>query len=602
MDPGPARRRLQLLGALVAASTAAAFLPALRGEFLYWDDDQNFLANPSYRGLSLASLKWMATTFLLGHWHPLTWLTLALDYGVWGMNPAGYHLTSILFHAANAVLVFFVLRSLLRLSGRGDVDWPAALGALLFGLHPQRVESVAWITERRDVVCGLFALLTVLFYLKRVEAERKALPSGRWLALSVAAFAASLMSKALSITLPALLLLLDLFPLGRAGPGSRRRILVEKIPYLALSVADAAVMIFAMRSIDAVHGVTHYAFLDRAAQAAYGLCFYPLKLLWPHPLLPIYPLEAPLRPTEPRYLLAMTAVIAVSAALIFHRRRCPAALTAWAAYVVLLLPVLGIGVTGMQIAADRYTYLALIPAAALAAAGSVRLPTRALFAGAGAWLLALGAVTWIQCGVWRNSLALWSQEIRHEPHLYFPLYSRAHVRGEQGEFDGALADINASLALNPNWETSWMERGTLLALQGDHRRAIADFDRSLELNPASVNALSRRALSRSKLGDVAGALSDCDLAIHQRPASPIPYSVRGNVLLDRGDARGAVAEYTRSLDRDPQAPEVYRNRARAETKLGMFPEALADHTRSLEIRPQHAETLVDRATLRGIQG
>jgi hypothetical protein len=179
-----------------------------------------------------------------------------------------------------------------------------------------RVESVAWVTERRDVLCGFFALICVLAYLKHVEggsAER------RWLALSILAFAASLLSKALSIALPAILLILDVYPLGRFRAGERRRILLEKLPFVLLSCADAGVMLMAMRDISAVHSVVHYDVFQRAAQAAYGLCFYPLKTLWPVNLAPLYKIEANLRPWNAVYLASMAAGLAVTALLLIRR-------------------------------------------------------------------------------------------------------------------------------------------------------------------------------------------------------------------------------------------------------------------------------------------
>src|SRR5204862_1309931 len=214
--PTPSASRVGVVVALLlAAATFVTFLPSLRGEFLNWDDDANFLNNLKYRGLSPRHLSWMATAHVGGHYHPLTWLTLGVDYVIWGMNPFGYRLTNLLFHVANAILLFCVLRTLLRMSGRAESPWPALIGAAFYAVHPLRVESVAWITERRDVLCGFFSLLCVLAYLKYVEEERRDRSGSRWLVMSLLAFAASLLSKSLSVTVPAALLLLDFYPLKR---------------------------------------------------------------------------------------------------------------------------------------------------------------------------------------------------------------------------------------------------------------------------------------------------------------------------------------------------------------------------------------------------
>src|SRR5262245_35809195 len=210
--------------------TLLAFVPALSGQFLNWDDDRNFVDNPSFRGLGWTQLKWMWTTTLMGHYIPLTWMTLGLNYVLGGMNPWGYHLGSMLIHSVNAVLFYFVARRLLAAAGGaagGSLRWGAAFAALLFGIHPLRFESVAWITERRDVLCGFFFLLAVLSYLRSVEADGAPRP---WRALSLAAFTGALLSKAQALPLPLALLILDVYPLRRVQGIGWRRVLVEKLP------------------------------------------------------------------------------------------------------------------------------------------------------------------------------------------------------------------------------------------------------------------------------------------------------------------------------------------------------------------------------------
>jgi len=427
----PAPRVRRWIPWLLFAATALTFLPSLRGEFLNWDDDFNFTNNPDYRGLSPIHLKWMATAFVTGHWHPLTWLTLGLDYTLWGMNPLGYHLTSVLIHGANAVLLWLSLEALLRLIGRSGAPWPALIGAAFYALHPLRVESVAWITERRDVLCGFFTLLCVLAYLRRVEEERAGRPGTRWLAISIAAFGASLMSKALSITLPGALLVLDVYPLGRFQPGMRRRILLEKLPFLALSCADAAIMQASARATHGLQSLAGYDVLQRVAQASYGLCFYIVKTLWPSSLYPLYRLDPKLDPKDAVYLASMAAVAVVTTLLFVRRRRLPAPLVTWLCYAGLLFPVLGLTVTGMQIAADRYTYLAAIPGSMLLAAGLAGVPAVAqtrVAAVSAALLLGLAGLTARQCGFWKDSITLWTRQIEFDPGSSVAWSNRAIAR------------------------------------------------------------------------------------------------------------------------------------------------------------------------------
>src|SRR5256886_11921328 len=240
---------LWLVPVLIALVTVAAFLPALQNQFVSWDDAENFLDNPHYRGLGWTHLRWMWTTHL-GHYIPLTWMTLGLDYLLWGMNPVGYHLTSLLLHAANAVVFFFVVRRILKRalpspSERGHaLAVSAGFAALVFAIHPLRVESVAWVTERRDVLSGLFYLSAILIYLW--ACERGARGRG-WYWLSVAVFGCALLSKSMVVNLPVVLVILDVYPLRRLGGAvgwlseSARRVYVEKIPFLLPAGTTSAI-------------------------------------------------------------------------------------------------------------------------------------------------------------------------------------------------------------------------------------------------------------------------------------------------------------------------------------------------------------------------
>ncbi|HWN55665.1 MAG TPA: glycosyltransferase family 39 protein, partial [Methylomirabilota bacterium] len=236
----PAWAAWAALLAIVAVSVLA-FAPSLSGEFLNWDDERNFVKNEDYRGLGWPQIRWMFRTTLMGHYIPVTWLTLGLNYVLGGMNPWGYHLVSILIHAVNAVLFFYLARRLLAAAAGDELPawahlWSATFASLVFAVHPLRVESVAWITERRDVVSGMFFLLSVLLYLRAVGPDPA---RGRWwYGGSVIACALAMLSKASTMPLPAVLLLLDVYPLRRLGLGWRR-ILVEKLPYAALAGATA---------------------------------------------------------------------------------------------------------------------------------------------------------------------------------------------------------------------------------------------------------------------------------------------------------------------------------------------------------------------------
>src|SRR5215470_12655585 len=287
-------RLVVVLALLVGVVTVLSFWPALDGQFLNWDDDENFVHNEGYRGLGPAQLRWMFTTSLMGHYIPLTWVSLGLNYALSGLRPRGYLAGNLLLHALTAVLFFMVARRLLAAASRGRapegaVELGAAFAALVFAVHPLRVESVAWITERRDPLSGAFYLLSAWAWL-RVVSDEDRMHRG-FQALSLGAFAAGLLSKASGVMLPVAFLLLDAYPLRRLGLGLRR-LIGEKLPHLFLAAAGSGLALWAVRQSTAVTSYEAYGPVARLAMTAYSLAFYPLKFLWPVGLSPMYELPA----------------------------------------------------------------------------------------------------------------------------------------------------------------------------------------------------------------------------------------------------------------------------------------------------------------------
>src|SRR2546430_8150052 len=350
--PPPPQRSVRWLAALlVAVFTLAAFLPTLHNQFVNWDDDVNFLDNPHYRGLGWSQLRWMWTTFHMAHYIPLTWMTLGMDYLLWGMNPVGYHLTSLLLHVTSAVVFFFLARRFLtlalpRASGRGHaLTVSAGFAALVFAIHPLRVESVAWATERRDVLSGLFYLVAILLYLRACEGGAR----GRgWYWLSVAAFVGALLSKSMVVNLPVVLLILDGYPLRRLGGDigwssePARRVYVEKIPFVLLAAAASAMAVIAQLSARAAVPLAHLSVPGRLAVSAYGLSFYLWKMAVPVNLSPLYEAPRTLNFGATPFLLSYGLVLTITAFVLALRRRVPGLPARWLPYIRIPLPVLRI--------------------------------------------------------------------------------------------------------------------------------------------------------------------------------------------------------------------------------------------------------------------
>ena len=520
---------LRLLPVLIFCVTAAVFLPALRGQFLDWDDSVNFVDNPHYRGLGWAQIRWMFTTTLMGHYIPLTWLSFGLNYALGGMNPWGYHLGNLLLHATNATLVYLIARRLMAARPDGGapdrwrasgVAWASALGAVLFGIHPLRVESVAWITERRDVLCGLFFLLAAFAYLKGVEGGAGLRSTGRW--LSLGAFAAALLSKAAAMPLPAILLLLDVYPLRRL-PLGWKRLLVEKIPFVALAGAAAVTALIALRRGVAVTSYEQYGVVARVAMVAYSLIFYPIAFLWPMHLSPMYELPARVSLGGWPFLPAVLVLVATTGVLVLLRRRWPAGLAAWTYSALMVLPVSGVVHSGSQLVNDRYSYLsglgfALLGGAALGTGLALqerRLVSahiaRTLVGAASLIVVMLGLTTWIQAHAWRDPETLWRWAVDSDPtcalchgNLGAAIYSSptGSVRLEEAE-----AHLRRAVALRPDSPIPHFNLGHLLLVRRQYAEAEAAFRRYGELYPASTRGLARLGLLAILRGQYAEAIS-----------------------------------------------------------------------------------------------
>src|SRR6266581_2130931 len=516
----PQRRGFWLVPALIALVTFAAFLPVLQNQFVDWDDQRNFLDNHHYRGLGWTHIRWMWTTHL-GHYIPLTWMTLGLDYLLWGMNPFGYHLTSLLLHAANAVVFFFVVHRILTLalpspSERGHALAVAAgFAALVFAIHPLRVESVAWVTERRDVLSGLFYLSAILIYLWACEGGAR----GRgWYWLSVAAFVFALLSKSMVVNLPVVLLILDAYPLQRLGgfvgwwSEPARRIYIEKIPFVLLAAAASAIAVMAQSSVHAAASLAQLSVPGRLAVAAYGLGFYPRKMVVPVNLSPLYELPRTVDPMAPPFILSYALVLAIMAIVLALRRRVPGLPAAWVAYVVVLLPVLGFFQSGPQIAADRYTYLAGLGGAILAGAGLLSCwrtsrtsktgtPTTLPIAGvATCVVVGLGVLTWNQAQVWHDSEKLWTHALARNPQSSIAENNLGVVRADQSKLAEAIEHYQRALQMRPDYADAYFNLGNALFQQGKLAEASDHFRQALRLKPDHAAARSGLVQAQRGLG------------------------------------------------------------------------------------------------------
>ena len=561
-------------GTLVVLAAVAAFLPGIFGGFLGWDDDQNFLENPGYRGLGGSQLAWMLTTFHMGHWKPLTWLTHGVDFTLWGMHPLGYKAGSLGLHVAAALVFLALARRLLSLA-RPEYPFDAvragALGAaLLFAVHPLRVEPVAWLSARGDLVAGLAAFLSVVAYLRGTRA-------GYW--MSVILFGVALMGKSMAVTLPLVLLVLDVYPLRRLGATvggwwgpAPRRVYFEKVPFLALSAAASGLAVLARIEFGSIAEVAEVGWGARLAVSLYALAFPLWKQVVPMNLSPLYDLRGALGRGPWLFVIAGTVVAGITAVAVARYRRWPALVAVWASYVIVLFPVSGLFQNGPQISADRYTYLAGGGWALLAGGGlawcatqaMARAPRAALARGVlgltvAATLVLVSASAW-QSLIWHNSITLWSRAVELEP-------------------DSAIARTGMGTAL--------LADARPLEAAGHYRRALEIFPRLPEANLGLALILAGQ-------GQHAEALRHGQQAVARQP--------------ERAGFRMVLAEILWAADQREESLAALRDGARLAPATPLFPYLLAVKLARMGRGPQAIVALeegrrLERAAhLSGVEG
>ncbi len=589
-----AGRRARAASALgVALVTAVVFLPVLRNDFVNWDDDLLLVNNRHFRGFGWANIRWMFTTFHSGPYQPLSWLTYALDYKVWGLNPLGYHLTNLLLHAASAAACFLVARRLLHRevpdARAGLPSTAAAAAALFFALHPLRVESVAWATERRDVLSGLLLLLAVLAYLRYADAAAVVERRRRYVA-ALALFSLSLLAKASGMMLPVALLILDWYPLRRfaAGPAAVPRLLLEKVPFAAASAAFAVLALAGQSRGAALTTLTDLSLLDRLMLAGHAAMFYVWKTLLPLGLGPRYEGVFPFNPWQPRFVVGSAFTIALCVLAFVFRRRRPSVAAAWAAFLVLLAPVSGLVQAGSQIAADRYTYLPCLPFALLVGAGLLRLAApRAAAAGAAVWLLLLAALSMRQVGFWRDSEALWSRALAVDPNCSYAHCNLSTWYSARGDLEQALHHGALAVRLRPRDADALRNYGVFLEMSGRADEARAALERAAAMDTATADVVIEYGAVLFRAGRLDEAEPVFRRAVRRDPEAAKALFALGLIGIHAGRLDEATGLIDRAIDTAELPAEAFDNLATAWLEVGRTEAAVAALRRGLRDFPGH---------------
>jgi Flp pilus assembly protein TadD len=603
----------------LAAATLAVFWGAQQCQFVNYDDPAYITSNPDLQhGLTGQSVRWAFQTGAASNWHPLTWLSHLADVEFYGMEPAGHHLTSVLLHALNGVLLFLILR---RMTG---ALWRSAFVAAVFALHPLRVESVAWVSERKDVLSTMFWMLTVWAYVR--YADNLKIQNSKFkffYALALLFFILGLMSKPMLVTLPLVLLLLDYWPLerwprGGAGLGMRQSwlvgtprcgvrsaqradptlpdhpktdgllgLVVEKIPFLILAAASSVVTFVVQRQGGAVAPLAGVPVGARVGNAFISYMRYLAKIFWPARLSPLYP--------HPGYWPwwevagAVLALAAITAWVIRRAHAQPYLAVGWFWFVVMLAPTIGLVQVGIQSMADRYTYVASVGVSIMVVwAANEWIKTQRWILGAMA-VLALGAcaiLTPRQVAYWRTGETLFQHAIEVTDNNYLAYNNLGFDLSNRGEMERAMSDFQKALAINPNYDEAHNNLGYALAALGRYQEATNEYIKALSLNPRLTEAHNNLGIALGHLGFSDAGMREYQIALEENPRHAGAHNNYGVALAMQGKLDEAIVQFRLSLACQENYASAHSDLGNALAMKGDLEGAIREYNYCLKVDPK----------------
>lgn len=571
------------------AATAVVYVQVAAFPFVNLDDapyvyENHFVKDP----ITLKSLNWAFTTYHAANWHPLTWVSHMVDCRVYGtQHPGGHHVTNLLLHIANALLLFVLLQRLM-----GHV-WRSAFVAALFALHPLHVESVAWVSERKDVLSTLFWMLTMLAYVAYVRRPG----IGRY-ALVCVMYALGLMAKPMLVSLPLLLLLLDWWPLQRLSQKGQGllRLVIEKAPLFGLAAGSCVITCIAQLHSDAAQTLDAIPMSVRVANTFVSYAVYIVKMLWPRNLSIFYPHPNNLLPVWQVAAsgVAFAAVTAIATAL---RRRAPYVLVGWLWYVVALIPVIGLVQVGGQGFADRYTYIPLIGVFTIAAWGVPemlsRMPAKAGNAAIGGVsaviVVVLAASTWIQLGTWKDSETLARNALKVSDGHNLVRVFVAGTLDEKGKSEEALDVLLQADPGEPGIARVHNSIGRIMVAKNKLDEAELHFRKAIRIQPGMQNAHTNLGALLQQRGESRQAMEEFELAADLDPWYAQPHYNMGALLETAGNTEAALAEYERAVVIDPERADARCRAATIKLGQGLTDEALSLAEDAIYVDPSRAE-------------
>ena len=556
--------------------TFAVFGQTLTHGFVDYDDSAYVYENPVVaQGLSHRGLVWAFSGVHAHNWHPLTWLSHELDCQWYGLHPGGHHLTNVLLHTATVIVLFLVLR---QMTG---AFWRSAFVAAVFAIHPLRVESVAWVAERKDVLSGLFFVLTIWAYARYARGPFSWSRYG----LVMLLFSLGLMCKPMLVTVPFVLLLLDYWPLQRVE--SPAKLVMEKLPLLALSTAAGLATLWAQT--EAIQSAEYFSLPLRFANALVAGAVYLRQMVWPQGLAVFYPYPRHGLPAW-EVVLAAALLAGFSSVAVWQRRKQPWLLSGWLWYLVMLLPVAGLVQAGNQAHADRYTYLPQIGIYVGLTWLAARWPLRRAAFGClmTAALAILMVCAWKQAGSWKNSETLWSRALAGTADNDMAHYGMGNVFLHQEKWGEAVAEFQAALKIRPDYAEAYNNLGFALFKDGKAAEAIPRYREALRLQPAYADAWYNLGNALAQKGRLEEAVSAYQNALQFQPDNSPVHGNLGVALFQNGKTNEAIAQFQMAVQLDPDNAEARFNLGNSFRLTGKVDQAIGCYQKALQIQPNYA--------------
>jgi tetratricopeptide (TPR) repeat protein len=610
-------------------------------DFINFDDHVYITENFHIQsGFSLDSLRWAFTTRYVDLWNPMLWLSFMLDYQLYGLNAGGYHLTNLILHILSTLLLFWLFH---RMTGS---VWPSAFVAAFFALHPLHVESVAWVSERKDTLSAFFWMLTLCFYVWYTEK-----PDIKRYMLTIFCFMLALMSKPMVVTLPLILILLDYWPLRRfpfqesksvptditqistkqekkkikqkktndkknmlataknASPEAGIALfhdkfhLLEKTPFFILSVIIVIVTLHAPEAAD-IQPSRLLPLSARLANAPVSFVTYLVNTFWPHDLAVLYPFTEQI----PLWQVAVSVlvIIAISAFAIATAKNLPYLFTGWFWFMITILPVIGIlqiSTAAPYAMADRYHYLPSIGLAFMLAWGlpslirKENIRKKILFPTAIIFLGFMAVISYRQSAFWKNSEILFNHALQVTNDNYIAHDNLAPFLLDQGRTKEALDHYNEAIRIKPDYEYAYYNRGIVYDKTGNNPLAIEDYSKAISVNPLFAKAYNNRGLVYTRLGEYQLAITDFNKAIGLNPSYSKAYNNRGLVYIRLGEYQLAITDFNEAISLNPSYSMAYNNRGLAYAALGQHQPALMDFDETIRLKPDDPHPYYDRSTV-----